>query len=39
MFTKRYFICQDEKSSKFWDIEFQGEFVKSFGTDLQCMLL
>ena len=30
MFTKRYFICQDEKSSKFWDIEFRGEFVKSF---------
>jgi cell wall assembly regulator SMI1/predicted DNA-binding WGR domain protein len=30
MFTKRYFICQDEKSSKFWDIEFRGDFVKSF---------
>ena len=30
MFTKRYFICQDEKSSKFWDIEFRGAWVKSF---------
>lgn len=30
MFTKRYFICQDEKSSKFWDIEFIGGWGKSF---------